>query len=108
MFEDYVVQFLQLVSHCIGYKYDDLDEAALTRALEDTDDESTDRWFSYPWPACRRSWFISPRPPAEVRSAFAWKATSTPFWRPVSKFCSTCCSNTGAESLDAGCPAPDR
>jgi hypothetical protein len=50
VFEDNVVQFLQLVSHYIGYPYDDLDEAALTGALERTDDESVDGWFSYPLP----------------------------------------------------------
>jgi hypothetical protein len=48
VFEDNVVRFLEHVSSYIGYAYDDLDEAALTGALEDTDDESKDRWFSYP------------------------------------------------------------
>ena len=32
----------------IGYAYDDLDEAALTGALEGTDDEAADGWFDYP------------------------------------------------------------
>jgi hypothetical protein len=49
-----VVQFLELVSHYIGYRYDDLDEAALTGALVRTDDESTDGWFSYPLQERRR------------------------------------------------------
>jgi hypothetical protein len=48
VFEDNVVRFLEQVSSYIGYGYDDLDEAALTGALDDTDDETTDRWFSYP------------------------------------------------------------
>ncbi|GAA2351499.1 hypothetical protein GCM10010170_041670 [Dactylosporangium salmoneum] len=48
MFEDNVVQFLRHARRYIGYGYDDLDEVALTGALEDTDDESTNGWFSYP------------------------------------------------------------
>jgi hypothetical protein len=48
VFEDNVVQFLEHVSRYIGYRYDDLDEAALIGALERTDDESIDGWFSYP------------------------------------------------------------
>lgn len=48
VFEDNVVQFLELVSRYIAYEYDDLDEAALTGAIERTDDESTESWFSYP------------------------------------------------------------
>ncbi|BCB89678.1 hypothetical protein Psuf_069910 [Phytohabitans suffuscus] len=48
VFEDNVVQFLGHVSRYIGYRFDDLDEAALAGALERTDDESTDGWFSYP------------------------------------------------------------
>jgi hypothetical protein len=50
VFEDDARQFLEHVSRYIGYRYDDLDEAALTGALERTDDESTDGWFSYPLP----------------------------------------------------------
>ncbi len=45
--EDHVVRLLEQISAYIGYSYDDLDEAALTGALDDTDDE-TDRWFDYP------------------------------------------------------------
>jgi hypothetical protein len=48
LFEANLVRFLEHLSRYIGYAYDHLDEAALTGALEDTDDESTDRWFSYP------------------------------------------------------------
>lgn len=48
MSSDNVVRFLEHVSGYIGYRYDDLDEAALTGALELTDDESTDAWFGYP------------------------------------------------------------
>nr|BFE56416.1 hypothetical protein GCM10020063_009420 [Dactylosporangium thailandense] len=48
MFEGNVVRFLELVSAYIGYSYDDLDEVALTGALERTDDESVESWFSYP------------------------------------------------------------
>lgn len=46
--EDHVVRLLRQVSSYIGYAYDDLDEAALTGALDDTDDESPDGWFDYP------------------------------------------------------------
>jgi hypothetical protein len=46
--EDHVVQLLQRLSATIGYPYDDLDEAALVGALDDTDDESADAWFEYP------------------------------------------------------------
>lgn len=48
VFEDNVEQFLEHVSRYIGYDYDELDEVALAGALEATDDESTDGWFSYP------------------------------------------------------------
>ena len=48
VFEDNIVPFLEHVSTYIGYKYDDLDEVALTGALEGTDDESVDSWYSYP------------------------------------------------------------
>jgi hypothetical protein len=48
VFEDNVVRFLEHVSRYVGYAYDDHDEAALIGALEDTDDESTEHWFSYP------------------------------------------------------------
>lgn len=47
VFEGNVVRFLKLVSAYIGYSYDDLDEVALTGALERTDDESIESWFSY-------------------------------------------------------------
>ena len=50
VFEDNVVQFLQLVSRYIRYPYDDLDEVAVTGALDRTDDEFVDGWFSYPLP----------------------------------------------------------
>ena len=46
--EDNVVQMLKRISGYIGYAYDDLDEAALTGALDDTNDESADAWFRYP------------------------------------------------------------
>jgi hypothetical protein len=46
--EDHVVEVLQRISTYIGYRYDDLDEAALTGALDETDDESADGWFAYP------------------------------------------------------------
>ncbi|MEU5950502.1 DUF4304 domain-containing protein [Micromonospora sp. NPDC047465] len=46
--EDNVVQLLKRISGYIGYVYDDLDEAALTGALGDTNDESVDAWFRYP------------------------------------------------------------
>jgi hypothetical protein len=48
VFEDNVVRFMELVSRYIGYEYDDLDEAALIGAIERTDDESAESWFSYP------------------------------------------------------------
>ncbi len=46
--EDNVVRLLEQVSGHIGYSYDDLDEAALTGALDGTNDESADGWFQYP------------------------------------------------------------
>jgi hypothetical protein len=46
--EDNVVRLMEQVSAYIGYAYDDLDEAALTGALDETNDESNDRWFEYP------------------------------------------------------------
>ncbi|MGW5558089.1 hypothetical protein ACWER9_12790 [Micromonospora sp. NPDC003944] len=46
--EDHVVRLLRQVSAHIGYPYDDLDEAALTGAFDDTNDETVDRWFEYP------------------------------------------------------------
>ncbi|MFC4069980.1 hypothetical protein [Actinoplanes subglobosus] len=48
MSEDNIVRFLEKISSYIGYDYDALDEAALTGALESTDDESADGWFNYP------------------------------------------------------------
>ncbi|WP_327001116.1 hypothetical protein OHA72_39135 [Dactylosporangium sp. NBC_01737] len=48
VFEENVVQFLQHLSRYIGYRYDHLDEDALTGALEQTDDETPDAWFTYP------------------------------------------------------------
>lgn len=48
VFEGNVVQFLEHVSRYTGYEYDELDEVALTGALDGTDDESSDGWFSYP------------------------------------------------------------
>jgi hypothetical protein len=50
VFEDNVVQFLQMVSHYIRYAYDDLDEVAVAGALDRTDDELIDGWVSYPLP----------------------------------------------------------
>ncbi|SCG38105.1 hypothetical protein GA0070614_0475 [Micromonospora coxensis] len=46
--EHHVVQLLRQISVYIGYGYDDLDEAALTGVLDDTNDESADGWFEYP------------------------------------------------------------
>jgi hypothetical protein len=46
--EGNVVRLMQQISTYIGYSYDDLDEAALTGALDETDDESPDGWFAYP------------------------------------------------------------
>lgn len=46
--EEHVVQLLRHISAYIGYRYDDLDEAALTGALDDTNDEAVDGWFEYP------------------------------------------------------------
>ncbi|MGW0506090.1 hypothetical protein [Micromonospora sp. NPDC003241] len=46
--EEHVVQLLRRISTYIGYAYDDLDEAALTGALDDTSDDSADSWFEYP------------------------------------------------------------
>ncbi|GIH21594.1 hypothetical protein [Rugosimonospora africana] len=46
--EQHVVQLLRQISVYIGYAYDDLDEAALTGALDDTNDEAVDGWFDYP------------------------------------------------------------
>ena len=43
-----MVSLLEQISGHIGYSYDDLDEAALTGALDGTDDESADMWFQYP------------------------------------------------------------
>jgi hypothetical protein len=48
VFEDNVVRFFRHVSRYVGYDYGELDEVALTGALEPTDDESADGWFSYP------------------------------------------------------------
>jgi hypothetical protein len=46
--EEHVVRLLRQISAYIGYPYDDLDEAALTGALDDTNDETADGWFEYP------------------------------------------------------------
>ncbi|MEV0131011.1 hypothetical protein AB0H83_21430 [Dactylosporangium sp. NPDC050688] len=46
--EDHVVQALRQISAYIDYRYDELDEAALTGALEGTNDETADGWFEYP------------------------------------------------------------
>jgi hypothetical protein len=46
--EDHVVRLLRQISAYIDYRYDDLDEAALTGALDDTNDEAPDGWFEYP------------------------------------------------------------
>jgi hypothetical protein len=46
--EEHVVRLLRQISACIGYPYDDLDEAALTGALDDTNDDAVDGWFEYP------------------------------------------------------------
>lgn len=46
--EEHVVRLLQQISAYIGYAYDELDEVALTGALDDTNDERSDGWFEYP------------------------------------------------------------
>ncbi|MFI7070824.1 hypothetical protein [Micromonospora sediminicola] len=46
--EEHVVRLLRQLSAYIGYLCDDLDEAALVGALDDTDDEAADGWFEYP------------------------------------------------------------
>ncbi|WP_433392971.1 hypothetical protein [Micromonospora sp. KLBMP9576] len=46
--EEHVVRLLRQISAYIGYAYDDLDEAALTGALDDPNDEAVDGWFEYP------------------------------------------------------------
>ncbi|GAA3924899.1 hypothetical protein [Actinoplanes auranticolor] len=46
--EEHLVRLLRQISTYIGYAYDDLDEAALTGALEGTNDEAADGWFDYP------------------------------------------------------------
>ncbi|GHJ15327.1 hypothetical protein [Micromonospora sp. AKA38] len=46
--EGHVVRLLRQISAYIGYSYDDLDEAALTGALDETNDEAVDGWFEYP------------------------------------------------------------
>ncbi|SNT55212.1 hypothetical protein SAMN05421812_109188 [Asanoa hainanensis] len=43
----HLVRALRQISAYIGYRYDDLDEEALTGALDDTDDEAGP-WFDYP------------------------------------------------------------
>ena len=48
IYENNLVKFMAQLSHYIGYRYDDHDEAALIGALEQTDHESTTAWFSYP------------------------------------------------------------
>ena len=46
--EEHVVRLLRQLSVYLGYPYGGLDEAALTGALDDTDDEAVDGWFAYP------------------------------------------------------------
>src|SRR5262249_2806016 len=46
--EEHVGQLLRQISAYIGYAYDDLDEAALIGALNDTNDQAVDGWFEYP------------------------------------------------------------
>jgi hypothetical protein len=46
--EDNIVRLMAQISGYIGYSYDDLDEVALTGALDRTDDEAPDGWFQYP------------------------------------------------------------
>lgn len=63
IWEENLVRFLQHVSGYIGYSSDDHDEAALTGALESTDDDDpTDLWFTYP---------LEGRPPLTVAMAKA-------------------------------------
>jgi hypothetical protein len=58
--EDHVVTLMRQISAYIGYAYDELDEVALTGALDDTDDEKDDGWFEYP---------LAGTPPLSIRLA---------------------------------------
>jgi hypothetical protein len=58
--EDDLVELFEHISRQIGYAYDDLDEAALNGALDQTNDESADGWFLYP---------LAGTPPLTVRLA---------------------------------------
>ncbi|MFE9468565.1 hypothetical protein ACFYNW_33915 [Streptomyces virginiae] len=40
--------FLELLSHYVGYGFDATDWETVALALEATDDERTDGWYSYP------------------------------------------------------------
>ncbi|MGW7031459.1 hypothetical protein ACWGFX_30405 [Streptomyces xanthophaeus] len=40
--------FLELLSHYLGYRFDATDWETVALALEATDDERTDGWYSYP------------------------------------------------------------
>lgn len=40
--------FLELLSRYVGYDFDTTDWDTVASAVEDTDDEHADRWYSYP------------------------------------------------------------
>ncbi|MGW1066212.1 hypothetical protein ACWD4F_17050 [Streptomyces aureus] len=40
--------FLELLSRYVGYDFDTTDWDTVALAVEDTDDEQADRWYSYP------------------------------------------------------------
>lgn len=40
--------FLELLSHCVGSGFNATDWETVARAIEATDDERTDGWYSYP------------------------------------------------------------
>jgi hypothetical protein len=46
--EDNVLPVLRHLSDFVGYGFDRLDEAAFVGALEQTDNETDDKWFQYP------------------------------------------------------------
>ncbi|WP_439678320.1 hypothetical protein [Embleya sp. MST-111070] len=40
--------FLELLSHYVGYAFDGRDWETVEVGVEDTDDEASDRWYTYP------------------------------------------------------------
>ncbi|MFF3453722.1 hypothetical protein ACFYXH_05210 [Streptomyces sp. NPDC002730] len=40
--------FLELLSHYVGYHFDATDWDTVALAMEETNDEQADRWYSYP------------------------------------------------------------